>query len=405
MSPVLLSSTSQLSDQVLASPCIAAALAVIAQQNMDDEHLRDAAALADALLGQDSTGWQQALATWAAQQGMTPDTWVPSEQPASFRVGTLRCGKHSFTSRDLDAALGDSISTLQPSWNVNLEVPHLLVVALVVHRRVTLGLLLPPFEPNRADVLPHEPRLWLQAGRERPHMRPSRAALLARLAALEAHERVLDPCGGIGTIGIEAACFAAVHVVSLDSDAAACTAAAANARAATLARCVRGHVMIVHGNALRCPFPTSSFDVAIADLPFGLRHERLDVGALMRELARVVAPGGRAVMFGSSDAAGVATACAKAVAKAAGPAVWRLVEQIPCCAGAVACAALCFDRLESPAGDSGTRNRKRRTSPAVAVGGTGAASSVPPELGAAFRDLRESPTAMSEDLAPLSTRT
>ena len=290
-----------------------------------------------ALLASDQ--WHGALRTWAAHSRATSE-----HLPVAYRVATQRRGEHGFSSKELDAALGDAISTLQPDWHVNLEAPQLLFICLLAHRRLTIGLLLPPFEPRRSDVLPLEPRAWMRAGKDRPHMRPSRAALLVRLAALQPNDRVLDPCGGIGVICIEAASLAAVHAISIDIDAVACSAASTNALAAAQTGALRGSVSVVHGDGLHAPLPSSSIDVAIADLPFGLRHARLDPGLLMRELARLLPVEGRAIVFGSSGPSGSATACAKVTRKQQA-AAWRLAAETACCAGGIECVALHFERL------------------------------------------------------------
>ena len=148
----------------------------------------------------------------------------------------------------------------------------------------------------------------------------------------------------------------------------ACAAARANVLAATRLAALVGTVEVLHADALRMPLSTAVIDVVVADLPFGLRyapashappnlhharrctlrrtlpwhspmafargtrpsrthrparsadalssrrplvrsalsHGRLDVGALLRELARVVRTGGRALLFGSAGNGGTA---------------------------------------------------------------------------------------------------
>jgi cytochrome-b5 reductase len=314
------------------------------QLDLEDHVSSDASIIADHLL--QSGRWKSALAIWA-HHSLGKNNAESSGMSTAFRVATLRSGKHPFTSRELDAALGAAVAKLQPEWHVSLDAPHLLFIGLLAHRRFTFGLLLPPFEPRRTDVLPLEPRAWLCAGRSRPHTRPSRAALLVRLANLKHNERLLDPCGGIGILSIEAATFAAVHAISCDTDAAACAAARENSRAASLAHALRGTVSVFQADGLRTPLPTSSIDVAIADIPFGQRHSKLDINALMRELARLIPTGGRALIFGNAGPGGSATACLKAT-RVHSPGAWRLVEETPCYAGGISCTAMRFERLEGP---------------------------------------------------------
>lgn len=297
MTPLVLSSSAPLPAAVVGSPCIAAALAGVVQCDLDEGDVCDVERVASVLHAHERA-WHAALATWAAHRAMAGDGTGASNAHLAFRVATLRAGEHSFTSKALDAAFGDAISRMQPEWRVDLEAPDVMCIGLLVQRRLTFGVLLPPFAPRRADVLPFEPRMWLCAGRDRPHTRPSRAACLARLARPCAHERLLDPCGGIGVLAMEAASLAAVHATCVDNDALACAAASANSRAASAAGALRGTVDVVHADALHLPLPASSIDVVLTDLPFGLRHARLDVGALMRELARLVVPGAPRTLAG-----------------------------------------------------------------------------------------------------------
>ena len=156
----------------------------------------------------------------------------------------------------------------------------------MLHRTITIGLLLPPFQPRQADALPFEVRPYALSGRERPHTRPSRAAALVRLARVVSGEVLLDPCGGIGVVGLEAAGYAAVEAISLDLDEAACAAAEANVRAAHASGALRGRVRVLRADAFATGLPPKSVDVAIADLPFGLRHAKLDVALLLKVRAR-----------------------------------------------------------------------------------------------------------------------
>ena len=73
-----------------------------------------------------------------------------------------------------------------------------------------------------------------------------------------------DPTGGSDDY--------AADFLSLDLDAAAVTAAEANAAAAS--RVLRGRVRVVRADAFRTGLPPSSVDVAVADLPFGMAHAR-----------------------------------------------------------------------------------------------------------------------------------
>ena len=98
------------------------------------------------------------------------------------------------------------------------------------------------------------------------------------------------------------------------------------------------------GDGLATPFGDATFDVAVADLPFGLRHAKLDVAKLMRELRRLLKPGGgRALLFGSANGGGSAEAVLK-VARKQQATSWRVVERTPCSAAGVACEAVLLER-------------------------------------------------------------
>jgi len=349
-SPVLVQATLPLDAAALCHPCVSAPLALALRVELEPAQLQSAAQVAALLL---TAGcWERAAATWRHHHGSAaPET--------SFRVATLRGGaKHAFSSRQLDAALGAVISdTLQPTWTVELKQPTVLVLCLLLNNTLLVGLLLPPFRSRGSSKLPNEPLSLALTGSDRPHMRPSRAASLVRLAKLQPNEVFLDPCGGIGVLPIEAARFApGCQALSLDIDPAACRAANANALAAS--RLV-GSVCTLCSDALRPGLRAGSVDVVVVDLPFGLQHKRMDVRALLQMLAVVLrCPGGRAVMLGSAGPQGTAAACTKAVEKwasnlpswrvgadGARDGEWKETGRTPCYSGGVECIALELTRV------------------------------------------------------------
>lgn len=336
MRPVLVRSADPLPLRVLCAPCVCTALALVSHGQSYDGGC-SAEALSEAAI----SNWEGALATWAAHRGVT----LEADTSVGFRAATLRSGTHAFTSKELEAALGGAVLARQQAWRVNLSSPDLLLLGLVVQAELTLGLLLPPYEARKGDTLPLEVRPWLLASRDRPHTRPSRAACLARLLApKEGEVAMVEPCGGIGVLAIEAASAFALHVVTVDCDAAASAAAKANAASAARAGALRGAVSAVLGDGYALPMAAGSFDLAIADIPFGLRHKRLDVGRLLRELGRLLRVDGRALILGSAGPGGTAAACAKVVRKQL-TSVWRLAGRTECASGGVACEALLFVRL------------------------------------------------------------
>ena len=130
---------------------------------------------------------------------------------------------------------------------------------------------------------------------------PSVAAGLALLARegkpADAAPTVLDPCCGSGTILAEhAALFPSARCIGIDiaSDA----VAMARANLAPLGKRCR----VTRGNMRRLPLDDASVDVAIANLPFGIRTRSEAVSPALyadaaRELHRVVSPGGTVVTY------------------------------------------------------------------------------------------------------------
>ena len=121
----------------------------------------------------------------------------------------------------------------------------------------------------------------------------------ALVDAVEAHagERVLDVASGTGMVASELVRRYGVNVVALDQSAQ--MLAAAKARLATSAQ-LATHVTLLEGEAERLPFEDAEFDHLT--FTYLLRYVD-DPAATLRELARVVAPGGRIAMleFGEPD--------------------------------------------------------------------------------------------------------
>ena len=321
---------------LLACPCVDAALAIVtSREGLDAEGAPDAAALVRGA-GIDSASVAAAVRTLARHRRL------PSAP--SFRVATLRGGRHapSVTMLSVSAAVADAFvaaqkegcaaaavaavvtaaaggsssssssssssnsnSVLPPPWTVDLERPDVLVVVLLLQGSLLVGLLLPPFLPRRSAVLPRCPRAYLTDPAGRGYFSPSRAACLVRRLGLLPGEVLLDPCGGVGVLPIEAALAQPQlgRAISLDNDPLATRIAREHAAAAAAGAgigigigggggCAPLEVLL--GDALSMPsFAAGSVDVALSDLPFGNRHAKLDVGALMAELWRVLRPGGR----------------------------------------------------------------------------------------------------------------
>jgi len=201
--PILVSTEARpLPTSALCSPVVSVALAHISLSDdvADLDGMDGSAAVASlvALLRESRPAWTAALACWVYHSGRGTNA------PLSFRVATVRGGKHAASSRAFDGALGSLVCEWHPDWSVDLRRPDVMLLCIVLQRRALLGLVLPPFTSKPSDAMPSEPRRSLVAGLDRPHMRPSRAAALVLLLAPIDGEVILDPCGGIGLLAIAA---------------------------------------------------------------------------------------------------------------------------------------------------------------------------------------------------------
>ena len=194
---------------------------------------------------------------------------VATAEPVRFRVSPLRFGRWEL--RDLVARELGWVN--DPSrWDVNLEVMGSRLAAQV-------GAL-------------HWSRRFAKLGRIPASTNPVVAALMIRLLGPEAGDVVCDPCCGSGTLLFEAAATQpGVILVGGDVSRAALRAARRNlGRAALLYR----------GDAGALPLGGGTIHRLACNLPFGKRvgSHRENVGfypALLAEVGRVLAPGGRAV--------------------------------------------------------------------------------------------------------------
>lgn len=115
---------------------------------------------------------------------------------------------------------------------------------------------------------------------------------LVRVAAPRAGARVLDVATGTADVAIEFAHrTAAASITGLDP-----SSGMLDVGRAKLARdpALRGRIELIEGDALALPFPDASFDAVT--IAFGLRNLP-DYGRGVREMARVLAPGGRLVVL------------------------------------------------------------------------------------------------------------
>jgi 23S rRNA G2445 N2-methylase RlmL len=116
---------------------------------------------------------------------------------------------------------------------------------------------------------------------------------MARLAAVGRDQVCLDPMCGGGTLLIEAGlAFGPRRLIGGDCWRPALAATRQNASAAGVA------VATIGWDAGGLPIRDASVDVALCNLPYGKRVDApVDEGAVLRELARVLRPGGPAVLL------------------------------------------------------------------------------------------------------------
>lgn len=126
------------------------------------------------------------------------------------------------------------------------------------------------------------------------HRRWKRAILRALLAGQPA--TILDVATGTGDLALAAAHLRPLaNIVGLDFSAQMLAQARARQGRLVAPETPRGHrVAFVRGDALRLPHPDGAFEAACS--AFSLRNVT-DLGLMFRELARVLAPGGKVALL------------------------------------------------------------------------------------------------------------
>lgn len=133
-------------------------------------------------------------------------------------------------------------------------------------------------------------------------LRPTVAHALVWLSSPDAADRFLDPCCGSGTILAERLAYPSAEIRGGDLSAEAVLAARSNCGVAAAERC-----SVQQWDARRLPLAAGSVSAVVSNLPFGRQiGERGELGPLyrelLRELARVLAPGGRAILLAEDSA-------------------------------------------------------------------------------------------------------
>ena len=249
-------------------------------------------------------------------------------EPLSFRMSCTRTYSKKYKHwkrEDIMAPLADLIvptDDLQlgkDPWKVDMK-KHDFEVLVVIHdTALTIGIVLRPYQAIGSktysngtlppDILP--PFIKGDTGSEVVRLRPSTAALLLHLAKPQTGDVVLDPCGGLGTLPVEAA-LGSVPCVGLGGDVALrndnfvrlATKYLKGVQQITTSKRSAGSsaVNFTAWDAALLPIRDGSVDCIISDLPFGskcLSSSKLQrfLPLLISECARVLRPGIGRIVF------------------------------------------------------------------------------------------------------------
>ena len=239
---------------------------------------RDASGPACAERWASELDWARAAEVWRAVQSSSAPS--PSFR-APFRASVERLGgEHAFRSPELEVALGSGLRAQLP-WPVQLRGAPATLRGVLRGRRLWVGLQL---GGELSDLR--------RAPLGETALRPCVAHAMLRLAAPPPGSWVLDPLCGLGAIPAELAAWPEVRALAGDRDPVA------------LARTRRSLPQLALGrwDARRLPGASGAFQRIVSDLPFGRRSgshraNRRLYPALLPELARVLAPGGEAVLL------------------------------------------------------------------------------------------------------------
>lgn len=207
-----------------------------------------------------------------------------------FDVTAGAVGRHNYTLAEIKAAVAAGVEAVTGwAYTGDDRSADLNVRIIMEHDVARLGL--------RLGAAPLHRRPYKTA--QLPgSTKPTVAAAMARLAGAAPGVAVLDPCCGAGTILIEAALLGA-GVRGGDNDPAAIAATRANARGAGV------NARVQRWDARHLPLAAGTCPAIAANLPWGRQVETRTpleplYAALGAEFARVLAPGGRAVLLTSA---------------------------------------------------------------------------------------------------------
>lgn len=208
--------------------------------------------------------------------------------PPTFSITANFVGRRNYTSEEIKAACAAGFERGHRGWTYTPDdrEADLNVRVFIEHTTAYAGVRLAasPLQ-NRPYKQEHVPG----------SLRPPVAAAMVLLARVDAHDLVVDPCCGAGTLLVEAAHRGGIAVGG-DDDALALDAARANASEAGLA------VALHRWDARALPISGSTARGIITNPPWG---RKVDVGTdieafyaeIGREVCRVLEPGGRAAVL------------------------------------------------------------------------------------------------------------
>ena len=254
-----------------------------------------------------SGAWDAAVQTWQFAQAAsvtaaavsptnasTPADAVSAALRPTFCVRACRRNtrhKHEYTRVDVERTVGAAIHE-RFGWPVSLKEPELNVYVEVADDTAVIAIGLRPEASFKARR-----RVETEAGVGATPLRRSTCYAMIHLCALEPGAVCVDAMCGTGSLPIEGAINFS-RAVHMGGDIAA--EDIKKARQSAALQCVS--VDVAPWDSCRLPLRQSSVDAVCTDLPFGRRHgsqkqnQSLYPRAL-REYARVVRTGGRAVML------------------------------------------------------------------------------------------------------------